>query len=314
VSCVIGFDTSNYTTSLAFFDGETCRGARRLLAVPEGGLGLRQRDALFQHTKALPALAEELFDGFVHKTIAAVGASVTPRRAEGSYMPCFLAGETQGRVLAAALRVPFYPWSHQEGHIAAAAWSAGQMALLDKPHLAWHLSGGTTELLFVEPEGCGLGCAVIGGTRDLSAGQLIDRTGQRLSLPFPAGKAVDDLAGEGAEAQAFPVRVQDCAFSLSGLENQMAARVERGESPRAVCRFVLLSVLGAVEKATEQALGKYPGLPVLFAGGVASSRVLRAGLQTRAGRYFAPPEYATDNAVGTAVLTRRRWEGELGHG
>ena len=184
----LGIDTSNYTTSVALFDGMRGYNLGRLLEVPEGALGLRQSDALFQHVKRLPLLIHQLrTEGKLDAPISAVGASVKPRWVEGSYMPCFLAGESQGRSLADLLHVPFYPCAHQQGHIAAAAWSAGRAELLDRPHLAWHLSGGTTELVLVEPAGATVECTCIGGTSDISAGQLIDRTGKLLNLTFPAG-------------------------------------------------------------------------------------------------------------------------------
>ena len=92
-------------------------------------------------------------------------------------------------MLAQTLGVPFVPVSHQQGHIAAAAWSAGRLDLLDRPLLAWHLSGGTTELLYVQPDGFNVQASCIGGTSDISAGQLIDRTGVLLGLDFPAGES-----------------------------------------------------------------------------------------------------------------------------
>ena len=184
----LGIDTSNYTTSAAVFDGSGGYNAGRLLEVRPGELGLRQSDALFQHIKHLPGRFAELrAEGWL-TGLSAVGASARPRAVEGSYMPCFLAGEGQGRTLADALGVPFYAVSHQQGHIAAAAWSAGRLELLDRPMLAWHLSGGTTELLYVEPDGVNVRAQCVGGTSDISAGQLIDRTGVLLGLPFPAGK------------------------------------------------------------------------------------------------------------------------------
>ena len=182
---VLGIDTSNYTTSAAVFDGAAGENAGKLLEVRPGELGLRQSDALFQHVKALPERFETLRAGGWLEGIAAVGASTRPRAVEGSYMPCFLAGESQGRTLAAALGVPFFACSHQQGHIAAAAWSAGRLDLLDRPVLAWHLSGGTTELLHVEPDGVNVRATLLGGTSDISAGQLIDRTGVLLGLDFP---------------------------------------------------------------------------------------------------------------------------------
>lgn len=104
-------------------------------------------------------------------------------------MPCFLAGESQAAVLSSVLGVPLIRVSHQQGHLAAALFSSERMDLMDRPFLAWHLSGGTTELLLVEPEEGNLRAEKIGGTTDLSAGQIIDRTGKALGLPFPSRKA-----------------------------------------------------------------------------------------------------------------------------
>ena len=302
---VLGLDTSNYTTSAAWFDGETGDNAGKLLEVPEGSLGLRQSEALFQHVKRLPDILASLKETGMPGSIAALGASTRPREVEGSYMPCFLAGESQARVMAHAFSLPFYPCSHQQGHIAAAAWSSGRMDLLDRPHLVWHLSGGTTELLHVVPDGVTVRGEIIGGTTDLSAGQLIDRTGKKLGLAFPSGKAVDALSRKADREDSFRVKVSGSSFSFSGVENKMNALAEAGESSANICRYVLDSVIGAVERATVQALEQYPGLPVLCAGGVASNVLLRERMIRACGAVFAQPRFSTDNAMGVAVLTWR---------
>ena len=165
---VLGLDTSNYTTSAAAFDGVSGKNCSRLLDVREGELGLRQSDALFSHVKRLPELVEKLFTEISRDEIRAVGASTRPRAVEGSYMPCFLAGSSQAQNLATVLGVPFYAFSHQQGHIAAACWSSGRMDLMDTPHLAWHLSGGTTELLLVTPGNKNVNAEKIGGTQDIA--------------------------------------------------------------------------------------------------------------------------------------------------
>ena len=301
----LGLDTSNYTTSAAVFGDGTAENRGRLLTVPEGALGLRQSDALFQHVKRLHLMVEQLrADGAVGE-IAAVGASVQPRAVEGSYMPCFLAGEGQGRGIAAALGVPFYAHSHQQGHLAAAAWSAGRLDLLDSSFLAWHLSGGTTELLLVKPEGTSVTAEIIGGTSDLSAGQLIDRTGVLLGLPFPAGKALDGLYTQADTCYEPRVKLKDLTFSLSGMENQVKALAEEGEKPANIARFAIDAVSNVVWRATQEAQRRYPGRPVLCSGGVASNSQLRTGLTKLCGAIFAEPRYSTDNAMGTAVLTWR---------
>lgn len=304
----LGLDTSNYTTSAAVFGESAAQNCGKLLEVPEGALGLRQSDAVFQHVRRLPDMVAALRDsGALSDRPDAVGASTRPRAVDGSYMPCFLVGAGQGRTMASVLGVPFYAFSHQQGHLAAAAWSAGRLELLDEPHLAWHLSGGTTELLYVEPDGCAPAARCIGGTSDLSAGQLIDRTGQALGLSFPAGKALDALWESCEKGDHFTVKLRELTFSLSGMENRVRQMADRSLAPAEIARYVLETLASVLERATRAARQMYGPLPVLYSGGVASNRLLRERL-SGADVLFAKPEYATDNALGTAILTYRALE------
>ena len=305
MKAVLGLDTSNYTTSAAWFDGAQGHNEGRLLEVQPGRLGLRQSEALFQHVKRLP----EIVKGLEQWEIQAVGASTRPREVEGSYMPCFLAGASFGESMAHVLNVPFYAFSHQQGHLAAAAWSAGRLDLLEQPFLAWHLSGGTTELLKVEPEGCSVRAEIIGGASDLSAGQLIDRAGVLLGLAFPAGKALDELAQTEIHSDCYAVKLKNLTFSLSGIENQIKELAARQKPPAYIASFTLNTIAQVVRRATQEAQARWPGLPVLCSGGVASNRRLRSVL-TQA--EFAQPQFSTDNAMGVAILTHRARKEEFG--
>lgn len=297
----LAFDTSNYTTSCAALGEGGGKNVSRLLDVQPGQLGLRQSDALFAHVKRLPELTQQLAAS-LPGPITAVAASTRPRAVEGSYMPCFLAGSSFGRSMAQLWRLPFFELSHQQGHIAAVLWSAGRLELLRAPFLSWHLSGGTTELLLVRPEGALFSAEIIGGTRDLSAGQLIDRTGQLLSLPFPSGRALDALSAQGG-ATPFRVKVEESRFSLSGTQNQLQRLRSDGAGDADVARAAIETVCRAVCTATEQALARYGALPVVCSGGVSSNSLLR-GAMARFGTVFGAPEYSTDNALGVAVLGR----------
>lgn len=105
---VLAFDTSNYTTSVASFDGTAGHNISRLLDVEQGALGLRQSDALFAHVKRLPELADRLFSDIgTDAGFEAVGVSTRPRAVEGSYMPCFLAGESRPGCSARRSACPF---------------------------------------------------------------------------------------------------------------------------------------------------------------------------------------------------------------
>ena len=304
---VIGFDTSNYTTSISWFDGIEGVNLSKLLPVKEGALGLRQSDAVFHHTKSLPELSGRLFSDMPNQPVTAVGVSTRPRAVDGSYMPCFLVGYSHAKLLADMLRVPLVECSHQQGHVAASLWSSGRLDLMDRPHLAWHLSGGTTELLFVEPDGRNVRCTRIGGTSDISAGQLIDRTGQLLGLPFPSGKHIDALSNDAAGNDVFRVKCDKYTFSLSGVENKVQRYIADGHCPSDTAAFALRCVCHAIYKTTKNALAAYPQLPVVFSGGVASNSMLRT-MMAPLDPIFAQPQYSTDNAMGVAVIAHRMQE------
>ena len=302
---VVGFDTSNYTTSIAYFDGQAGINCSKLLPVKQGELGLRQSDAVFAHMKGLPELSGRLFSNLEDVQISAVGVSTRPRAVEGSYMPCFLVGYSHAKMLSDLLGVPLFTVSHQQGHVAASLWSAGRLDLMDKPHLAWHLSGGTTELLLVEPIEKNVRCTRIGGSTDIAVGQLIDRTGFLLDLPFPSGKYLDELSKDAVGTDLFKVKCPDMEFSISGLQNKVE-KYHTGNNAETAA-YALRCVAYAVRKATENARKQYPGLDVVFSGGVASNSLLREELKDL-NPIFCEPKYSTDNAMGVAVLTHRLLE------
>ncbi len=312
---VLGLDTSNYTTSVALFDSDTgvLVKKKQLLPVKEGQLGLRQSDAVFHHTRRLPDLMEALFAEAhargISAAVEAVGASVTPCETEGSYMPCFLVGSGFARGFAAANALPHVSFSHQQGHVAAAAFGAGRLDLLDKPFAAFHVSGGTTEVLRVCPGADGLPhCEKMGGSLDLKAGQLIDRVGGMLGLPFPAGPALEQLALTAPElkkAERPHVKAQGSGCHLSGIENQCKTLFQNGKEPAFVARYCLDAVYQAVSGLTAAALETTGALPVLYVGGVMSNTLIRAKLEAEFDGIFAPPEFSSDNACGIAVLTAR---------
>lgn len=311
---VLGVDTSCYTTSAALvtLDGSLIASRRRLLEVEEGERGLQQSQGLFQHVRNLPQIIEGVMADAPQAEICAVCASTRPRPAEESYMPVFRAGEGQARAAAALLRAPFYPVSHQEGHIRAALVDSGVDAA--QPFLALHLSGGTTELLLCE----GGRLTLLGGSLDLHAGQLVDRIGVRMGLSFPAGPELERLAMRGAAQGRIGVSIKGVSCNMAGAENKAARWLESGELPREdvaceVFDFLSRSIERIIEAACEQTRARQ----ALLAGGVASSSLLRQMLLHRARSrrlncrlHFARPELSGDNAVGVALLGAQAYSKE----
>ena len=305
MSLYLGVDTSNYTTSVALYDGETgeLRQQKKLLPVREGQLGLRQSDAVFHHTAQLHALFQELVRDADTKSIAAVGASVKPRPVSGSYMPCFTVGENTAKIISAALKVPFVGFSHQEGHIAAALYGSGRLDLFDKTFIAFHVSGGTTEAVLAKGSGCGFTCEIIAQTLDLNAGQAVDRVGLMLGLKFPCGAELEKLALQNDE----PIKVRatlkghDCC--LSGVENQCKKLLAQGKSKPYIAAYCLEYIRKTLEDMTDSLLCDYGELPLVYAGGVMSNTIIKNSFTEKYKASFAPPVYSSDNAAGIANLT-----------
>ena len=308
--CTVGIDTSNYTTSVAVatLDGEVVANFKALLTVKEGQRGLRQSDALFEHTKNLPILMDRLRETLGERDLrpVAVGVSSTPRDAEGSYMPCFLAGVSAAHSFAAALNIPLYKFSHQNGHVMAAAHSCGEaQRLLSAPFVAFHVSGGTTEALYVEPECRGFTVKLVGETDDINAGQLIDRVGVMMGFSFPAGKEMERAASAyRGRIYNHPVCVREGRCSLSGAENIAAKIYEKGNDSSETAAFVFDFVCRTLIAMGEDVQSRLGGTPVLFAGGVMSNKLMRQRLSEKFDAYFSEPEFSADNAAGIALLCR----------
>ena len=312
----LGLDTSNYTTSAAIYDAasDTLLQSKKLLPVKEGTLGLRQSDAVFHHTRQLPEIMETLLPEDGAADIAGVGASERPCSEPGSYMPCFLVGTGAARQFGALLHTPVSFFTHQQGHVAAAAYGAGRTDLLCSPLIAFHVSGGTTDVLLVHPqEQTIIDCTRVAGSLDLKAGQLIDRVGGLLGLAFPAGIELEKCAAQATDADVAAVArpkavLRDGSCHLSGAENQCADLLKKGVPAPIVARFCLLTVFETVAGMTKAARSAYGNLPVLYAGGVMSNALLRERLTAAFGGVFAPPAFSADNAAGVAWLTAQKGE------
>ncbi len=314
MKCFLGLDTSNYTTSVAAFDAEAgvLWQVKQLLPVADGKLGLRQSDAVFHHVRQLPQLFEKLYRTIgIAPQIEALGASNRPQQTENSYMPCFLVGEGAARQQAATLDKPVYFFTHQQGHVMAVLYGAQLLDWRFKPFLAFHVSGGTTDALLVKPDDqTVISCEKVASSLDLKAGQLVDRVGGMLGLPFPAGPALERLALQAENNVSIPrPSLEGASCHLSGVENQCKSMLEKGNPPPEIALFCLRSIQAALEGMTKALFSQYGKLPLLFAGGVMSNSLLKKELTARFDGQFAPPEYSADNAAGIAVLTALKHKG-----
>jgi len=306
----LGLDTSAYTTSLAAVDGDEKLIFDRRLSLPvdEGGLGLRQSEAVFGHLKNLPLLWEENTKDYQGCRVAAVAAATRPRPLPESYMPVFKVSEAFGLFLTQTMGLKFLPSSHQEGHILAGLWSCG---LPRGRYLSVHLSGGTTEIVAADEvkPGC-LELEMLGQGSDLNAGQFIDRLGRLMGLDFPAGPQLEKLAAAGREgAVNLPVAVKANQISFSGPATRAELLLQEGVSKEDLARAVEICIADSLVAAIGNlapTVSFYDA--ILVVGGVASNRFIRERLAKKFGSgslFFPAPEFASDNAVGLAVQAAR---------
>ena len=302
----VGIDTSNYTTSLALANGagEIIANLKAPRPVKEGERGLRQSDAVFAHVKNLPSLMDEL-KSLLRPTegegpiVGGIGYSAAPRRGEDSYMPCFLAGRVAATSLAAATGAPVCAFSHQEGHVMAAMYSAGVTdERIERDFVAFHVSGGTTDVLLVRADGGRFDIELLGTSLDLHAGQAIDRVGVAMGLQFPCGAAMESLAAECNVKIPKPricVKGLDC--HLSGLENLALALYQRSGDRSLAAAYTLDFIGYTLCAVAKEVQNRYPKIPMVFAGGVMSNRRIQKMIGDRFEHvWFSEGAFSADNA------------------
>ena len=305
----LGIDTSNYKTSVALVDkeGNIIFDERIFLTVKEGELGLRQQEALFQHINNLPALIEGAIAASEGGSITTVSASTRPRPIDGSYMPCFLAGENICKILAASLGASSYSFSHQEGHM----MSALRFTELYRKenYIFFHFSGGTTEILKVEDGNIN----ILGQTKDISFGQLLDRAGNKMGYEFPSGKKIDELALAFVPDEKYinelpVIKTKNLEFNLSGIETSVMKHIGIKDNEE-IAYMLMERIADCIIKIICDANKDFSEERFLFSGGVSSSEFINSRVLNHFNNkdsgievYFASPELSSDNAVGIALL------------
>lgn len=308
----LGIDTSNYTTSCAICDenGIILDNYKILLPVKQGENGLRQSDAVFAHVKNFQIIASKIKEKHAEYDYVAVGYSKYPRDVEGSYMPCFLVGRALAEMISALYSIDIFEFSHQKGHVQAAIYSSNTE--IDDSFIAFHVSGGTTEILLVEPYLNDYKISQIGGSIDLHAGQAIDRIGVKIGLNFPCGREMESLALENkSKVPSAKINVNGFDCNLSGLENLATKLFEETNNNSLVCSYVFEFISKTLIKLTENLRIKYPEYKIVYAGGVMSNKIIQNNLVNKFKNvFFAEPLYSSDNAAGIALLTRKQFLGK----
>ena len=313
---IIGIDTSCYTTSIAAISlgKKVIFNKKIMLKVKDGSNGLRQSEAVFQHINNLGELSEQIKNSIKNYNIKGICVSKKPRPTKNSYMPVFMAGYNFAKTSSALLGCELYETTHQENHIEASLF-ANNIRNNDK-FLSIHMSGGTTEILLVNKDKDNYNVDIVGGTKDISFGQLIDRIGVKLGYKFPAGKYIDEDAIRCNEKidKGLKTSVKEGYMNLSGLENQINKLISNN-SKEYIAKILLDSITRNIYKSIIYISKNYGLNEVVFAGGVSASKYIKKELKSKLYKeniyaYFAESEYSTDNALGCAIIGLSKYLGE----
>ena len=313
---IIGIDTSCYTTSIAAISlgKKVIFNEKIMLNVKEGNNGLRQSEAVFQHINNLGEISEKIKDISKKYNIKGICVSQKPRPIKDSYMPVFMVGYNFAKTLSTLIGCKLYETTHQENHIEASLFTNN---IIDKnKFLSIHMSGGTTEILLVNNEKDNYNIEIVGGTKDISFGQLIDRIGVKLGYKFPAGKYIDEDAIKCIEKieKGLKTSVKEGYMNLSGLENQINNLIENN-SKEYIAKILLDSIVRNIYKSILYISKNYNLNEVVFAGGVSASKYIKKELNSKLKKeniypYFTETEYSTDNALGCAIIGLNKYLGE----
>lgn len=191
-----------------------------------------------------------------------------------------LVGISAAKAFAWANDLPLIPVNHMAGHLMAAR----AVKELEFPLLALLVSGGHTELVYVSEVG---DYKIVGETRDDAVGEVYDKVGRVMGLPYPAGRIIDELAHEGQDIYDFPramIKEDNLEFSFSGLKSAFINLYHNARQKGETISNVDLSasfqacVLDILMAKTKKALEKYPVKTLVVAGGVAANQGLRERL------------------------------------
>jgi N6-L-threonylcarbamoyladenine synthase len=324
---VLGIETSCDDTACAVLDGE----GRVLASVVSSQLaahrpygGVVPEIASREHLSNWPAVSAEALAraGVAMPDVDLVAATRGP-----GLVGALLVGLSIGKAVAFALDRPFHAVHHLEGHLFSPFLpppsEPGPAAPPPARFVGLVVSGGHTSLFGVEDGEI----STLAETRDDAMGEVFDKVGKRLGLPYPQGPKVDELAELGdPAAHRLPVKPagDDLFFSYSGLKSQALLEIEKLERKLGPLdlgsREVLDLLAGFRTAAVGQILDRLERLhrrtPIgllAVSGGVAANRLLRRELPAWAAERgielrLVPLAWSGDNAamIAHAALLRHR--------
>ena len=134
-----------------------------------------------------------------------------------------------------------------------------------------------------------------------------------MGFSFPSGKFIDELAiAYDGKRIRLPIYVDNEKCSFSGTEAATMRCIEAGEGKAMIAEGVMSSITRTLCALINKATLKTGCFDCLVGGGVASSKYLRATLQSELSQanpsakvFFSDPALSSDNACGVALIAKQ---------
>lgn len=296
---VLGIESTAHTASVGVVgpgdDGVMAIRANVLSSYspPEGGI--HPREAANHHAEALPGLIRSALSeaGVSPRDLEAVAFAQGP-----GLGPCLRTGASAARALALTVGRPLVGVNHCVAHL-----EVGRAVLGCRDPVLLYASGGNTQVIAYAAGRY----RVFGETLDIGIGNMLDKLGREMGLPFPAGPTLERMALEGNELLRLPYSVKGMDVAFSGMLTAAIQLMARGADPNDLALSVQETAFAMLVEVTERAMAHIGRDEVLLGGGVAANTRLREMTsimaEERGAVAYAPPaSLCVDNGAMIAML------------
>ena len=296
----LGIEGTAHTVGVGIVD-EMCRVLANVSATvrPETG-GIHPREAANHHAERVVPLIEEAAAkaGVRLNEVDLIAFSRGP-----GLGPCLRTVATAARALALTLDKPIVGVNHCVAHLEI---GRGRCKC-DDPVLLYASGGNTQVIAYAAGR-----YRVFGETLDIGIGNMLDKFGREVGMPFPAGPSIEKHAKDGKELLPLPYSVKGMDVAFSGLLTAALTLHRQGVRLEDLCFSIQETAFAMLTEVTERAMAHVDKGDVLLGGGVVRNQRLRKMVERmaadRGARMFVPEgELCVDNGAMIA------WTGLLQH-
>jgi N6-L-threonylcarbamoyladenine synthase len=296
----LGIEGTAHTIGVGIVDGD-CNVLANLTKMIDGSKGgIHPREAANHHAENIVPLMHKAVEqaGISYGDITLVSFSQGP-----GLGPCLRTAATAARALSLALKVDLVGVNHCVAHLEIGRKVTG----CDDPTLMY-ASGGNTQVIAYS----GGRYRVFGETMDIGIGNMIDKFGRSVGMPFPAGPHLERKAREGSELLDLPYSVKGMDVAFSGILTAALQLHKDGRRLEDLCYSLQETCFAMLVEVTERAMAHVEKEQVLLGGGVVQNKrlqeMVRIMAEERGARMFVPPgSLCVDNGAMIA------WTGVVMH-